>query len=118
MSTVFFEPLVTVWWIITPCTGPQGPLWLRLWSRQSPTSTTVRPSALRARRNALADMGGAMTALLRTAGRPPVAAVLYRCFTYTEGPEPSVRSLCEPIRTRCGHRGPAKRNPHGCPGGE
>src|SRR5690606_9728323 len=60
MSTVFFEPLVTVWWIITPCTGPQGPLWLRLWSRQSPTSTTVRPSAFRAARKRAALIGCAM----------------------------------------------------------
>src|SRR5690606_24473860 len=60
MSTVVCEPLVTVWWIITPCTGPHAPLLLRLWSRQLPTSTTVRPSAFRALRKPLADRGCAM----------------------------------------------------------
>src|SRR5690606_4902344 len=62
MSTVWSWPRVTVWWIITPWTGPQGPLLLRLWSRQLPSSMTVRPSALRAARKVLADMGGAMRA--------------------------------------------------------
>src|SRR5690606_8568447 len=38
------------------------PLLLRLWSRQLPSSMTVRPSALRAARKVLADMGGAMRA--------------------------------------------------------
>ncbi len=27
-------PLLTVWWTITPFTGPQAPLWLRWWVRQ------------------------------------------------------------------------------------
>src|SRR6478735_11738451 len=60
MSTVRALPEVTVWWIITPFTGPQAPLLLRLWLRQLPTSTTVTPSSLRALRNLSADMGGAM----------------------------------------------------------
>src|SRR5690606_30892782 len=74
MSTVRCVPLVTVWWIITPCTGPHGPLWLRLWSRQLPTSTTVSPSALRAARKRAALIGGAMSrALLRAGWAGPAA---------------------------------------------
>src|SRR3954466_8913232 len=100
MATVRSLPLVTVWWIITPCTGPHGPLWLRLWCSQSPTPTTASPSALRASRKPLADMGEAMDASFALC---PVAAerghLVQLLLPKTDVPGHIVRMLCEPIRT-------------------
>src|SRR5690606_38915132 len=74
MSTVRCVPLVTVGWILTPCTGLQRPWWLRLWSRQLPTSTTVSPSAFRAARKRAALIGGAMSGPFLRAGLTGPAA--------------------------------------------
>lgn len=63
-------PLVTVWWIITPLTGPQAPARSRLWVRQPGRSTTVTPSARRAARSRSGVRGVAMKVSFRKAGRP------------------------------------------------
>lgn len=52
--------MLTVWWIITPVTGPQAPVWLRLRERQPGCSTTVTPSARSAATSRSAERGVAI----------------------------------------------------------
>src|SRR5690606_17091367 len=59
---------VTVWWTITPLTGPHLPLWLRLLVRHPETSRTVTPSARSAATRRSAVSGVAMGA---SSAQPP-----------------------------------------------